>query len=177
MNRGFTLVELFVVMGVVVLMTVLVLPNWRSGERSLALDRTVHKAGQDVRKTQELSLRAEPHTCLPEETESMFAYGIFFDSSDPDSYLIFAECDKDSIGYDPAVDDIIEEIMLENDIVIKSVSPSPTASIVFVPPTPKVWIKPEPGDPAQGAKIIFERIDKVKQRQLNISSKGIVDVD
>jgi len=84
-EQGFTLPELLVVVAIIVLMTGLALPNWRSGERTLALDRVVHKAGQDVRRAQELALRAQAHTCPNDPTEKISGYGVFFDQNTPTS--------------------------------------------------------------------------------------------
>ena len=169
-GAGFTLPELLVAVAIIVLMTALILPTWKSGERTLALDRVVHKAGQDVRRTQELALGARPYTC---QTGSMFGYGIFFDSSSPNSYLVFAECDENTIGYNAGTDGIVETITLENNVQIASVSPTSQISIVFVPPTPTVFLKP--GDPLL-AQISFQRTDgQGTPKTLDINSKGVID--
>jgi len=169
---GFTLSELLVVIGIIALITVLVVPNWRSGERSLALDRVVHKAGQDVRKVQELALRAQAYTCDP--PGSISGYGIFFDESNSTSYILFAECNGSNI-YNAGIDGIVKTVQLESGIEIQSVSPSPKASIVFIPPAPTVFIKP--GDPL-AAQVFFVRIDGVGDTKiLDVSSKGVIDID
>lgn len=169
---GFTIIELLVVAGIIVLMAALVVPAWKSGEKTLALDRVVHKAGQDVRRTQELAMRAQPYTC---STGTIFAYGIFFDTTSPTSYLIFAECDQNSIGYNAGTDGVVETISLENNVQIVSVSPSSQMSVVFVPPTPTVFLKP--GDPSL-AQVSFQRTDSQgTPKVLDISSKGIIDVN
>jgi len=47
-EQGFSLPELLVVIAIIVLMTGLMLPNWRSGDRTLTLNRVVSKAGQSI---------------------------------------------------------------------------------------------------------------------------------
>ncbi|MDP2734904.1 MAG: type II secretion system protein [bacterium] len=174
-ERGYTITELLVVVAIIVLMTSLVLPNWRSGERGLAMERTASKLGQDVRRVQEFAMRAQAYTCA---TGSISGYGIHFDTSAPDSYILFAEC-NDTNTYDSGVDGIVEVADMESgvkmqEILLDSV-PGGTASIVFIPPAPTVFIKP--GDPLE-ARIVLERTDGVTgTRSVTISSKGVIDID
>ena len=170
-EKGFTIPELLVVVAIIVLMTGLILPNWRSGEKTLALNRVVHKAGQDVRRAQELALRAQAHNC---SVGAMRGYGVYFSQNSHTSYIIFAEC-SGNFEYDQGMDDIIETLSLESNIEIASVNPSPAVSILFIPPTPLVFIKPE--DPLS-TQISFQRIDGVEgMKILDINSKGVIDID
>ena len=170
-GAGFTIPELLVVVAIIVLMTGLILPNWRSGERTLALNRVVHKAGQDVRRAQELALRAQAHNCT---AGTISGYGVYFNSNSPTSYIIFAEC-SGNFEYDLGIDDIIETLFLESSIEIQSVSPSPAVSILFIPPTPLIFIKP--GDPPS-TQIFFQRTDGVEgSKILDVNSKGVIDVN
>jgi len=170
---GFTIVELLVVVAVIVFMTGVLLLNWRSGERTLALSRVVHKAGQDVRRVQELALRAQAHNCA---VGSISAYGIFFNQSTPGSYLLFAECNSTN-AYESGVggDDVVDTIQLEAGVMIQGVSPGSTVSIVFVPPTPRVFLNP--GSPTS-VQIFFQREDGTGTlKTLDVNSKGVIDID
>ena len=173
-EQGFTIPELLVVVSIILLMTGLMLPNWRSGERTLALDRVVHKAGQDVRRVQELALRAQAYTCLNDPAERISGYGVFFDQNNPISYTLFAECNANNT-YNAGIDGIVETIEIESGIEIQSVSPGPQISIVFVPPTPLVFLKPD--DPPS-ARVFFQRADGVGiPKTLEVTSKGVIDID
>ena len=173
-EHGFSIPELLVVVAIIVLMTGLMLPNWRSGDRTLALNRVVHKAGQDVRRAQELALRAKAHICPNDPAEKISAYGVFFDQDMPTSYILFAECNNNNT-YNEGTDGIVETVQLESGIKIQSVSPGPKISIVFVPPTPTVFI--QPGD-LLSTQISFGRIDEVEgQKILDITNKGVIDID
>ncbi len=173
-EHGVTLPELLVVVAIIVLMTGLMLPNWRSGERTLALNRVVHKAGHDVRRAQDLALRAETHICPNDPAERISGYGVFFDQNIPTSYILFAECNNNNI-YNAGTDGVVETISLESGIEVSSVSPSAQISIVFVPPIPLVFLKP--GDPSS-ARVSFQRADGAgNPKTLDISSKGVIDID
>ena len=173
-EQGFSLPELLVVIAIIVLMTGLMLPNWRSGDRTLTLNRVVSKAGQDVRRTQELALRAQAYICPNDPAENISGYGIFFDQNIPTSYIIFAEC-NDNNTYNAEIDGIVEAVQLERSIQIQNVSPGPQISIVFIPPVPSVFI--QPGN-LLATQISFGRIDEVgAQKILDITNKGVIDID
>ena len=173
-GAGFTIPELLVVVAIIMLMTGLMLPNWRSGERTLTLDRVVHKAGHDVRRVQELALRAQAYTC---DTGSISGYGVFFDQDTPTSYILFAECNGNNT-YNDEIDGIVEEVQMESGVEISLVSLIPQStqiSIVFVPPTPLVFLKP--GDPSL-VRIFFQRADGVGTAKiLEVTSRGVIDID
>jgi len=173
-EEGFTIPELLVVVAIIVLMTGLVLPNFRSGERTLALNRAVHKAGQDVRKAQELALSAKTHICPNDPAEKISGYGVFFDQNIPTSYVIFAECNNNNT-YNEGIDGIVETISLESGIEISLVSPNAKTSIVFVPPIPLVFTN---GNPGENMQVSFQRIDGVGTvKILGINSRGVLDID
>lgn len=93
MNRAFTVIELLVVVSIIALMTVLILPNYNSGNKQLTLQRAASKLVQDIRDAQELSLSSkEFNGQLPEG-----GYGFFFWKFEvggvdyPHKYVLFAD--------------------------------------------------------------------------------------
>ena len=168
-SRGFTLPELLVVIAIISLLTALTLPNWRSGQQSLVLERSAFKLAQDIRKTQEMALRAEAFTC---NVGSITGYGMAFDMSSPERYTIFADCDGDNtygLG-----DSEVEILEFEGSTVISSLVPGPQASVVFVPPTPQIWLKP--GSP-QEIQIQLSPTAGGISRWVTITKKGIIDIE
>ena len=104
----------------------------------------------------------------------MRGYGVYFSQNSPTSYIIFAECSGD-FEYSPGIDDIVETLSLESNIEIVSVNPNPAVSILFIPPIPLVFIKPQ--DPAS-TQVSFQRTDGVGNvKILDINSKGVIDID
>lgn len=165
-NRGFTLIELLVVTGLIIFITSLTFMNWQSAQGSLSLQRGIHQLAQDVARTQELSLQSRSFDCA---SGSISGYGIYFNQSVPDSYLIFAECNNTN-AYEAASDGLVETVSFQKGVKITALSPSP-ASIVFLPPDPQIFIKP--GDPSQ-AQITLGQ--DTATRSVIVNQRGIVDV-
>lgn len=133
MSKAFTLVELIVVIAIITILTAIVLPNYRSGDKQLALQRSASKLAQNLRRTQEMSMSAkEVSGTVP------YGFGIYFNSASPNNYIIFA--DLDNSHHRNAGDQDFETVSLESDIRISGLSPAGSFSILFAPPDPVVWI-------------------------------------
>ena len=174
-GAGYTITELLVVVAIITLMTSLILPNWRSGERSLALERTASQIGQNIRRVQELAMRAQAFTC---QTGSISGYGVFFTTASPNSYILFAECNGTN-AYEAGIDAIVEVAPMETGIALQDIVldgvPGTAASIVFLPPSPLVFLKP--GNPSE-IQVVLERTDGASgMRTVTTSSKGVIDID
>lgn len=168
---GFTLIELLVSFGVLVLLSGLALTNWKAGSQNLTLARAASLVAQDVRKAEELSLSGRPASCFASAPAgSLLGYGVFFTSSIPGSYIIFANCNV-SASYEALIDKVVETKTLEQGITLFSVSPSPL-SILFLPPNPDVTI--EPGGALIG-KVILQN-SQGKQKTLQVNTKGVIDI-
>src|SRR3989338_5009837 len=87
--RGFTIPELLISVFIIVLMTAITFPNWRTGETTLALDRAAHKLSQDIRKATELAQRAQFSSCA---TGTIRGYGMYISTGTPTSYTLYVEC-------------------------------------------------------------------------------------
>ncbi|HEB13544.1 MAG TPA: type II secretion system protein [candidate division CPR3 bacterium] len=168
-SKGFTIPELLVVVAIISLLTALTLPNWRAGEKSLALQRSAFKLAQDIRRTEEMSLRAEAFTC---QEGNITGYGMVFNTSSPDTYTLFADCDGDNTY--GAGDSEVEILEFEGNTVISNLVPGPWASVVFVPPTPLIWLKP--GSP-QEIQIQLTSTGGSQTREVTITRKGIIDIE
>ena len=172
-KSGFTLIELLVSFGIIVLLSGLALTNLRGGSQNLALSRAASLVAQDIRKAEEFTLSGtvKPDSCFASAPAgSMLGYGVFFTSSTPSSYIIFANCNSQA-SYEQGIDQIIETKTLEQGITVFSVSPSPL-SILFLPPLPDVRI--EPGGALLGNVILQN--SQGKQKTIRVNTKGVIDI-
>lgn len=151
-SQGFTLIELVVVTSIIVLLTALTLPDYRIGSQQLALQRSVHKLAQDLRKAQEMAVSVKEF-----DGQTPTGYGIYLDRDEPGKYILFADLDGDQ-KYS-GVSEKVEEINLEKNIEIGELNPIASDSslnISFLPPDPVTIFNP---DAAQASiKITIESI-------------------
>jgi type II secretory pathway pseudopilin PulG len=88
-KKSFTLIEILVVIAIIIILTSLSFFSFGTAKKNLALERAIHKLAQDLKWAQKMSLGAEkvtPAQVVPP------GYGIYFDISTPDRYIIFADC-------------------------------------------------------------------------------------
>lgn len=169
-KKGFTIPELLVVIAIISLFTAITLPNFRAGEQSLSLERSAYKLAQDVRRVEELAQRAQAFNC---NTGSITGYGIVFDTSTPNTYTIFANCNSNNI-YDSSDDDV-DVIELEKNITITDTSPGgPQVSIIFTPPIPAIKMHPSGSNEIQ---IILSPTGSAISRSVTITNKGIIGIE
>ena len=183
MRPGFTLIEMLVVMSIIVIMTAFVSINWRSSGEALALNRSAHKVARDMRAVSELALSSRSFTDAG--CASFSGYGIHMDSSASTKtcYLIYAECNGSEAYQGPDCDSTsgmspdkqIRIFELEKGVRIKSISPNPQFSVLFIPPDPQIIIKPGVFTQAQ---VILESINNpANTRTITVTKKGVIDID
>lgn len=158
-SKGFTLLEVTVVLVVISLLSIIFIANYREGEKQFALKRSAHQLAQSLRKAQGMALSSQ---------EFMGAYqggyGIYFSETpggeETGVYTLFVDCDNDNKfdGDDLVCDDCrggsctassserIEDFSLETRIKIDNLTPSSignTLCITFTPPEPTVVFDPD----------------------------------
>jgi len=174
-QKGFTYVELIFAVALILIISTIVFMNFSAGEDTLALDRAAHKMGQDIRRSISLSLdaRDKPAGC---SGPSFGGYGMFFEVAEPNSYIIFADCNG-SVEYEGS-DVTVETIALDPVVEIYQIgwpmNYSPDISIVFEPPHPEVHI-----DPVYEFVIINLRLkaDTTQTRTVEVNERGVIDIN
>lgn len=134
-TKGFTLLELLVIAGIIGLMSAVLVPAFRAGDQHLALERSLTKLAQDIRRAQDMALSAkEIAGAVPH------GYGIYFEPATyDDRYFLFADFDGNEAW---TSGETIETIELESSVSIYGLSPAAPMSVTFVPPNPEVIFSP-----------------------------------
>jgi len=172
MKRGFTLIELIVVTSIIILLSVIVFPNYRGIERQFALQRSAHKLAQDIRRAGEMAMSTKEF-----QGKVPAGYGIYLKQGEKD-YLLYADTNPPGGNekYD-GEDDKIETINLEKGVYIQNISPS-SLSINFKPPIPTIKIKKEGGQDSTTAVITLSlESDSTKTKIIKVNSAGLIDVE
>lgn len=151
-DKSFTLVELMLVMTIIMVITALVLLNYRAGGQHLALSRSANKLAQDIRRAQEMAVSAA--VCESCGGIVPHRYGIYSDSSadNPTSYLMFADINNDG-SWLPADDIEVKRLYYEPGVFLSSITDSACSTW---PPGPGIWrphITFSPPDPATELKV------------------------
>jgi len=137
MKKGFTLIEILIVMSIIFLLSAVVFIGRSDGEKRLALDRTAYQLAQDLREIEQMAMSAEEFTCKKNVT---YSFGIRFSTKkkEKNSYIIFADCNNDHKRGKGDKD--IRKVSLEKGVEISALVPASPLSIVFEPPDPRVYI-------------------------------------
>ncbi|GAI53556.1 unnamed protein product, partial [marine sediment metagenome] len=121
-GEGFTIIEFLIVISIIGIFSIITIPNYRSAQQQLALQRSASKLTQDIRRAQEMAMSTEELSTgdLPE------GYGIYINKNDPDCpnddcYRIYADIDGDE-RYDSG-EEQGKAIFLEKEVYIESFVP------------------------------------------------------
>jgi prepilin-type N-terminal cleavage/methylation domain-containing protein len=85
-QRGFTIVELLVTLGIVVLVTGIVMLRYSSFNSSVLLTSQAYLTAFDVREAQSLAISVRGNSNQFREE-----YGLYFNMADPNEYLLFQD--------------------------------------------------------------------------------------
>jgi prepilin-type N-terminal cleavage/methylation domain-containing protein len=159
MNKGFTLIELLIVISIISIMSILVLPNLRTGGKQFSLVISAYKLAQDFRKAQEMAMSsAEFNGAIPSG-----GYGI--DVVDGAGfYTLFADLDNDRY-YDPS-ERVGENISLDGGTVFQT-----SATITFTPPDPTIYGVP--------ASIVLNNplVSGLSAKTVKINKAGLISIE
>jgi len=165
-QKSFTLVELLVTTGIILLISALIFPNYRAGEEELSLQRSAQKVAQDLRRVEELALSAKAYPNAPSTFKG--GYGINFQINST-SYTLFADLD-DQKDFDSGEE--IEISDLEEKVKITGLSAIPL-NVVFLSPDPEVFISG--GSEAQIT--ISLETDSTKNKIIKVNQVGLINVE
>jgi len=176
-NKGFTLVELLVVISIISLLSVVVFANYRVGEKQFALQRLAHKLAQDIRRAQAMTMGAVE---CPSGTNCAGqippGYGIYLKQGDT-FYKLYADTNpSDGNEQYNAGDVVIEEIYFEKGVYIHSANPA-SFSINFKPPDPTIKIRGGGQDKIESTITIALQSDTSKTKTIKVNKVGLIEVE
>lgn len=170
MNKGFTMIELFIVMAIISILSSVVFLSWKSGEAGFALQNSAYKLSQNIREMQEMAMEAREIDCGGGDTGSSF--GVQFKST-YNYYILFVSCDD---NYSFGSDDLeIRTVYFEEGIEISTLLPSASFSILFVPPEPTTYIKNQPSG-AEAVISIHNPDYPSKQKTIKLNTSGMIEI-
>ncbi|MBI2446407.1 MAG: prepilin-type N-terminal cleavage/methylation domain-containing protein [Parcubacteria group bacterium] len=168
--KGFTLIEILVVLAIIVIITSVVIFNIGSERQNSALLRSVQKLSLDLRRAQSFALSSKVFKTIGIPC----GWGVHFNGMGSDNYVIFADLalnpncsDRDFIRAADGSEDF-ETIYLESGITVNSLS-SGLSDIVFTPPEPTVTFTPA----QTSSSITLININSVT-RAININKTGFI---
>lgn len=178
-QKSFTLVELLVVTGIILVLAAIILPQYRVGERKFALQRSAHKLAQDIRRAQEMAMSAkEFEGSMPQGGYGIYFYKFEFAGIDfPHQYVLFADSNSDQTMTLPA--EQVEIIELEKGVQFSDFyldgAPSDGTVFTFVPPDPQTCINQCANDST--SIIISLESDSTQTETITLNKIGLVDIE
>jgi Tfp pilus assembly protein FimT len=171
MKRGFTIIELLVSLGIFIIVTAMVVTNFRGGNQSDELKIAAETIASSLRRAQNMALAGE----LIDEISPPGGYGVYFNSGNPGQYLIFADKDG-NLAYDVGEVLVNGAIDLADNIILDDVSPMAASAVIFKPPKPTIYINGGVGDNVLEVTVKHVLSGKIKKILINRIS-GRVDVE
>ncbi|OGZ18126.1 MAG: hypothetical protein A2Z78_01360 [Candidatus Nealsonbacteria bacterium RBG_13_36_15] len=184
-NKGFTLLEVTVVIMIISLLSTIFIASYREGEKQFALKRSTHQLAQSLRKAQGMALSSQELMGLYQG-----GYGIYFSITPGDKYTLFIDCNNDNKFDDfssdcqdcrsgpdsciPYFSEKIEEFTLEKGITISDLVPSSAEDdlcITFIPPDPTVVF------PGAGLASITLNFEGGSGKTVFVNKVGLIEIE
>jgi prepilin-type N-terminal cleavage/methylation domain-containing protein len=152
LSKGFSLVELLVVVAIFIIITAVVLFNQNRFSSDMSIQNLAHQVALAIRQAQVFGISVRGSSAG--QTNFDIAHGVHFTTS-PASFILFA--DNDNNGIYTEFDSLVSTFNLQNGNTIQSVcvtgsnakciSDSETLSITFKRPNSEAMIKQTAGGP------------------------------
>ena len=164
MSKGFTFIEMLVVLSIIGVITGMVIFNVGSEQKNSALLRSAQNLSLNLRRSQNFALSSKTF-----RTSGVpCGWGLHFNGAGSTSYIIFADTataancsDRDFARVADGSEDF-ENINLDPQIMISSLSAG-LSDIVFSPPEPSVFFAPD----QTTASIILSNYDTTREVKIN----------
>ncbi len=166
-KKGFTLIEILVVIFIVGLLSAVVFSNFRQGEKEYSLNANAQGLISELRKAQSMAMSGAGVS-----SGSYYGYGIHFSEDSANSYILFGDKDNDR-RYDS--DELIKTITLSPLIRIKELTASPL-DVFFESPDPTTYFNAN-SSPGVSVDIVLEIEGASKTKSVHINTSGLIYTD
>ena len=169
-KKGFTILEMLMVLVITVVIASITLVGLRSGSAQGRLTRSAARVALDLRRAQNLALTSLIHQGSP-----VFGYGVYFTSADQGQYIRFVDGDNDDVRATDGTEDI-EVVKFEDGVVIDSLSSDPSSlTIYFKSPEPTTFIWEGGSSVTSGIVTLTVQSEPTLTEQIFVNDFGLVE--
>ena len=198
-NKGFTLIEIFVVIVIIVILLAVSFINYRKIEEDFRLNLLANKLAQDIREVQEMAMAADEW----DNEVPKGGFGVYMRiKPEPglDPYILFADNNENKIcdcGQDCAGQECIREVDIkERGMKIKEMNLEGGQKtfhlhVIFIPPDPTIIFVGADDNPEDGvgdelnssyAEVVFCLRDEndectTRTKTIKINKAGLITVE
>lgn len=184
--EGFTLIEIVVVVSIMIILSTIVLVNYKSFGDQFALQRSANQLAQNIRRAQEMAMSAKEcpagiTNCPAAGQPFSYIYGIYTKKSPPGqpvskSYILFADIDDDG-EFKTANDAVIEEIQLEKGIIVTGPGGGIRKThVTFASPDPAIKIKINDDFKDEASIELSIETDLSRTKTITVNKAGLIEI-
>jgi len=166
-KSAFTLLEMVMVIGIMAILVVVGVANYRVGSYQMELSSDTEKIGEIFKKAQAMSLTGEVV-----EGSRPSGYGVYLDQ-DNDEYTLFADLDGGN-DYD-SPDEKIQDFSFTDKVVFDSITEN-CATVIFAPPQGTVAFFGCDNDPGSAITVVLKHGATNQTKQIGITAVGRVNI-
>jgi len=168
MKKGFTLIELIVVIAIMAIISAILFAGKQREEKRWALQFSAFELAQNFREMQEMAMGAGEVECGGVYT---YSFGINF--SETETYLLYADCNDNNVKDENDV--FLRTVKFRKGVKVCSLSANPL-DIVFIPPEPTSFVNNDPID-QEGIITLCLKDDETETKIVKVNTVGKIEIE
>lgn len=192
--RGFTLIEVVVVIGVISIIASLMLANFPRFNKQIAVEREAAKIALSLRKAQSYALAVREFNATFNDDPFCVnppvkfpGYGIFLSLADPAEYFVYGDANCSKYYESSPIEEAVEEVKMESGTRLTAIKGYDAAvcsggcdlaglSVLYVRPGPTTILK-DNGIDYSHAEVTLKSADGAVQKKVVVRITGQVSVE